>query len=279
VRRLHRLAAGDVTDPLLPEPAEEPLRETALLDDAVADAARLLFLAKPMTDRLLARLAERRQALAALVLRLRLDLPGGRAEDRTEEIRPAAPTLDAAQLLRLRLESVRLGAGASEVEVAARAVPAGEDQLRLFAETPRRDLAAADRALARLRAEFGEDAVVRARLREAHLPEASFAWERLDRAAPPRPRTVAEPTLVRRLLARPEALPPRPRHEPDGWMLRGFEHGPVVRFDGPFVVSGGWWAGEEVRREGHFAETARGHLFQVFYDVRRRRWFLAGEVD
>jgi len=282
VRRLHRLAAGETEAPILPEPAEEPLRETALLDYAESDAARLLFLVKPMTDRLLARLAERREALAALEVRLRLDRAGGAPEDRREEVRPAAPTLDPVQildLLRLRLESVRLGAGAVEVEVAARAVAATPEQLRLFAETPRRDLAAADRALARLRAEFGEDAVVRARLRDAHLPEASFLWERLEHAALPRPRTVAEPTLVRRLLARPEALPPRPRHEPDGWLLRGFEYGPVVKFTGPFVVSGGWWAGEEVRREVHFAETGRGHLFWVFYDVRRRRWYLGGEVE
>ena len=62
-------------------------------------------------------------------------------------------------------------------------------------------------------------------------------------------------------------------------MLRGFEYGPVVKFTGPFVVAGGWWAGEEVRREVHFAETGRGHVFWVFYDVRRRRWFLAGEVS
>ena len=36
-------------------------------------------------------------------------------------------------------------------------------------------------------------------------------------------------------------LPPRPRHEPDGWMLRGLKQGPVVRVLGPYVVSGGWW--------------------------------------
>lgn len=78
-------------------------------------------------------------------------------------------------------------------------------------------------------------------------------------------------------------LPPRPRHEPGhelgGWMLRGFEQGSVVRIEGPYVVAGGWWGGAEVRREYHFAETARGHLFWVFYDVHRRKWFLQGDVS
>jgi protein ImuB len=65
-------------------------------------------------------------------------------------------------------------------------------------------------------------------------------------------------------------------------MLGGFEHGNVVRIDGPYVVAGGWWAGAgggEVRREVHFAETSKGRLFWIYYDVRRRRWFLLGEVS
>jgi protein ImuB len=230
--------------------------------------------------------ADRREAVSGLALSLHLD-DGG---ERTEELRPAAPTLDAAQLLellRLRLGALRLPSGASDVRLALSTVPAAEEQLRLFAESPRRDLGAADRALARLRAEFGDSAVVRARSREGHLPEASFAWEPLEHATLPRPRSVSRASapkapLVRRVVETPVALPPRPRHEPDGWLLRGLEFGPVVKFQGPYVVAGGWWAGAsgngEVRREYHFAETAKGHLFWVYYDVRRKRWYLQGEV-
>lgn len=288
VRRLRLLAAGERRDPILPEPAPEPVRAHVVLEYPEADGTRLLFLVKRLLDPLLLRTAERREALAGIELRLHLE-DGG---ERTDVLRTAAPTLDAAQVLdlaRLRLESLRLRSGAGELTLTALTVPATAAQLALFAEKPKRDLAAADRALARLRAEFGEDAVVRARLRDAHLPEASFVWEPLAHAQFPRtafaPRPaapgaagVAQAPLVRRLLAKPLPLPPRPRHEPDGWMLRGFEHGNVVRLEGPYVVSGGWWAGEEVRREYHFAETAKGRVFWIFYDVRRRRWFLHGEV-
>ena len=45
-----------------------------------------------------------------------------------------------------------------------------------------------NRALARLRAAFGATAVTRARLRQAHLPEASFHWESVESVGFPHPR-------------------------------------------------------------------------------------------
>src|SRR5207249_2606042 len=104
---------------------------------------------------------------------------------------PAAPTLDGVQLLglvRLRLESLRLPAGVVRIDVVATGTPATREQLRLFAQRPRRDPAAAERALARVRASLGDGAVVRARLREAHLPEACFGWEPVEKVQPAAPR-------------------------------------------------------------------------------------------
>jgi protein ImuB len=278
------MASGETRDPLAPEPAADPVRASVVLEHPESDGGRLLFLVKRLLDPLLARTAARRESVAGIELHLRLERGG----DRTDVLRPAAPTLDPVQILdlvRLRLESVRLASGATDVVLTVHATPATAEQLALFAEKPKRDLAAADRALARLRAEFGEGSVVRARLRDAHLPEASFAWEPMERTQLPRVRAVARLPLVRRFLAHPLPLPPRPRHDPGhelgGWMLRGLEHGNVVRIDGPYVVAGGWWAGAGagVRREVHFAETSRGRIFWVFHDVRRRRWFLQGEVS
>jgi protein ImuB len=205
-----------------------------------------------------------------------------RLGDHIESIRPAAPTLDArqlAELIRLRLQAVRrLPDGVVEVLLMAREAEATTEQLQLFAGRPKRDLRAGERALARVRAELGEAAVVQARLREGHLPEGQFAWEPLEALPAARPRAVDERHLVRRIQARPIPLPPRPRQEPDGWMLQGLEQGPVVRVSGPYIVSGGWW-NRPVHREYHFAETRRGELLWVYYDRPRRRWFLQGRVE
>ena len=346
--RLHRLAAGDLRVPLQPLRVRDPLVARQDLDDPETDVPRLLFLVKRLLNRVLARIAARQEALAELTLDLRLD----RAPARSERIRPAAPTLDAAQLLslvRLRLEACfrpearlsreepvpsapvsgtrplqaasrthapgerTLGAGVTSLRVAARAVRTRSAQAGLFAARPHRDLAAANRALARVRAEFGDGAVVRARLVEAHLPEARFAWEPLatilrpvtaPRSTPalrstparrsvatPRSATAREPAapryavddaagrpLVRRIYARPLPLPPRPRHEPDGWLLRGGVAGHVEDFAGPYLVSGGWWRAA-VHREYYFARMRAGDVLWIYYDRLRRRWCWQGRVE
>jgi len=275
--RFHRLASGDLFAPLAPLAAPEPLEIEAIFDSPIADTGRLLFHVKRLLDPLLLRLAARREALAGLTLTLKLD----RGASRVERLRPAAATLQAAQLLaliRLRLETLQLDAGVVEAILRAVGEPATADQLRLFPLHGRREPVAANRALARLRALFGDGAVVQARLGDAHLPEACFGWKPIEKVTLPSPRRVAVRPLVRRLHDRPIELPTRSRHEPDGWLVRGREHGRVVRLLGPFVLSGGWWGGG-VRRDYHYAETDRGEILWIFYDRRRRRWFLHGRVE
>jgi protein ImuB len=260
----HRVASGDLWAPLQPHQAEEPVRQSLLLDHPETDATRLLFLVKRLLHPLLIALVARGEALSGLTLRLLLD--GGGWLD--ERVCPAAPTLDAVQVLdlvRLRLEAAELPAGVVEIKLTASGVPATPEQLRLVVERPRRHLDAANRALARVRATFGDGAVVRARLADGHLPEASFRWEPLDRVVFPRPREVALKSLVRRIFARPVALPTPPGH-------------PSVTLHGPHIVSGGWWM-REVHREYYFAETRHGELLWVFFDPNRRQWFFQGKVE
>lgn len=275
--RLHALASGEQWDPLRPAAARESAEQHLLLDDPERDSTRLLFVIKRALHPLLALLAKRQRALAALYIELRMDRV---AERRLDTIRPSEPTLDARSLLRLvhlRLESCPPRAGVIEVELGADDVPATREQLSLFAQKPRRDLRAANEAFARLRAELGNDTIVKATVREGHLPEARFSWEPLAEATLPNP-TARNRVLVRRVYARPRALPPQTSQvRDDGWLLNGLEHGAVVRVVGPYVVSGGWWM-NEVHREYHFAETRRGELLWVYYDRKRRRWYLHGQV-
>lgn len=276
--RLHRMAAGELWAPLKPYKPEEPVRQTYLLDDPENDTTRLLFLVKRLLDPMIATFAARSEALAALWLCLLIERGGWLKE----QVRPALPTLDSVQLLdlvRLRLESMELSAGAVEIELTAEGCPATREQLRFFAEQPARDLGAANRALARLRAEFGDEAVVRAKLTDGHLPEARFVWEPLGRVRLPGPKRGGVKTLVRRVLAKPAPLPSGPhRTHDDGWLLLGPKYGAVDKLSGPYVLSGGWW-NREIHRDYYFAETRRGNFLWVYYDRVRRRWFLQGYVE
>ncbi|HEU4343683.1 MAG TPA: DNA polymerase Y family protein, partial [Candidatus Binatia bacterium] len=296
---LYRVVAGDLRTPLNPCEREEPPFQRRLLDDPESDTTRLLFLLKQLLHPILATLAARAQALASLSVAFLIDRNGWLRE----QIRPAAPTLETAQiidLLRLRLESMNFPAGVVEIELLADSCAATAEQLRLFAEGPTRDVEAANRALARLRAEFGDDSVVQAKLTDGHLPEARFAWEPLSRIKLPRlnrhPAALAPndlnrlndlnvlnfpilKVLVRRIMAKPQPLSSSPHqiHE-DGWLLLGPKYGAVDKLTGPYLFSGGWW-NREIHREYYFAETRRGQLLWIYYDRPRRRWFLQGSVE
>ena len=272
--RLHRMASGELWTPLQPLKPQEPIRQRLILDDPETDAMRLLFRLKGLLHPLLQTLAVRGEVLAGLTLQFRLD--GG--EWCEERICPAAPTLDPVQILdlvRLRLETIKLLSGVIEIELTASTVLALAEQHRLIVERPRRDQEAANRALARIRATFGDEAVGRVRLADGHLPEASFRWEPLEQGLGVRgegsgsqsairnPQSeTAKRSLVRRIFARPIPL----RLPPDSTR------------HGPYIVSGGWW-GRETHRDYYFAETRRGELLWVYYDQSRHNWFLHGTVE
>ena len=282
----YRKAGEDAEKPLAPVPPPEPLESWVELDRPEADAIRLLFLIKRLLPSLLSELADKQQGLTELTINLVLD----DGSKQSEAVRPAEPTLDAAlilDLVRLQLGSSDFTSGAVEVTLTVRSVPISAEQLALFMEKPRRDLSAANRAFARIRAEFGRRAVVWAKQRDGHLPEATFTWEPLEEARFPSEESRAHGhdirrpplrTLVRRMFEKPRPLPARQRHEPDGWLVCDLEQGPAVRLLGPYVISGGWWV-RDVHREHHFVETKRGDVLWVYYDRQRRRWFLQGRVQ
>ena len=330
---LYELARGERFAPLQPVVPPEPDRVRWDLDEPETDAWRLMFLIKRLLSPLLGHLADRRQAVAQLQLDFVLadgacanhgladrgttdrGTTGHSTTDRNlvdrtrrrETLEPAAPTLDIVllmELVRLRLENLALAAGVEQVVLEVVGIDAPPEALRLFQERPRRDPRAALRAIARLRAEFGDQAVVCAELRSGHLPIASFRWTMVQDLALPQPSAPPKPAihtklppggtpaaspgqdgsparrpLIRRLLARPRPLASDGRNGPG---LPGRE-GPDLsadhpRLHGPYFLSGGWWR-REVRRAYHFVEDAHGALWWVYYDQCRGRWYLQGWVE
>jgi len=264
-QELHALATGDLQLPLAPEPEVLAARERVDLDDPEPEITRLLFLIKHRLHGVLATLAGRGEALQTLRVVLET---GASTERREERLVPAEPTLDAAQLcdlVRLRLEAItragQLGRGVTAVELHGEGIRATREQLLLFAQRPRRDMRAANRALARLRADLGAEAVACAVLHDRHLPEARFAFEPLEQLELARPAQEGSETrvLVRRFSRCPAAKP-------------------TALVAGPHVLAGGWW-GVEVHREYHYARTRQGDLLWLYYDRRRRRWVRQGKVE
>ncbi|MFN8549552.1 MAG: DNA polymerase Y family protein [Candidatus Eisenbacteria bacterium] len=284
VAAFQRAARGDLWAPLQPEALETPLERRVVFDLPQVQLDLLLPSIEELLHALLADLARRERCLSALHLTLAVDQPGSPIAARTtlrrERLEPAHPTLDARQLMeliRLRLENRVLSAGVMEVRIDAEWQKATVEQLTLFAERPKRDPRALERALAAVRADLGDGSVVRARLREAHLPEARFEWEPFVQIPKATPRRVYLPPLVRRFFTRALPLPLTSRHEPDGWLIRGLEGGAVEERIGPYIIAGGWWR-KAVHREYHYVRTARGRWLWVYHDRARRRWFQQGEV-
>ena len=183
------------------------------------------------------------------------------------------------ELLRLKLESRPLSGPAEEIVLRAQGVPWCADPIRLFPEHPRRDLAAGRRALARLAAALGEGAVVRARLKDGHLPEARFAWEPVDQITLPKPRARASHALVRRIWAKPRPLSLGARGDADSRVTAtGSPPYPGSPVSGPSIISGGWWR-RDVHREYYFVNAPLGDVVWVYYDRIRRRWFIHGRVE
>ena len=274
---LHKMATGQTWVPLCPEPFKEPLEAKVLLEAPVSDVTHILFIVKRLLEPLLHKSAAKHLAVTILHTKLGLHTH----DHLIETVRSAAPTLDLKnllELLQLRLHTNRLPTGVEEIEIKIETTKADEEQLALFLVEQKQSQEAAARAFARLRAEYGEDVVVRATLQEGHLPEAKFSWEAMRELTKAHPRNVAVRPLVRRFNQRPTALPAIHDRNSNHWIMQGPELGSVIRTIGPYIVSGGWWK-NTIHRDYYFVETNRGDLLWTYYDRRRRRWYLQGAID
>lgn len=281
--KLHQLASGSRWDPMQPVSPVQPVEARVLLDEPETDVERLLFLVRGALHQVLLQLAMKHHVLTSVWLDFKLDSPASEARPvKHEVLQPAEPTLDERVLMRLihlRLESSPPPTGVRELAVGAVSVEAKAGQLALFFEKPRRDLSGAPEAFAQLRADFGNDAIRKAVLRDAHLPEAQFGWERFEKLVVPQPKDRPR-QLIRRVESAPKPFTPR-RHalRDDGWVLAGLEEGAVDKLHGPYLLSGGWWRGAEAHREYVFVETRSGKCLWLYWDRKRRRWYQQGAVE
>lgn len=276
--QLHAFLSGKAWTPLLPRIPSAPFVIELEVDPPDDDCTRLLFGLKAALHRAAERLREEHEAITALELSWKLERLG----ERRDRIETASPTLDVVQivdLLRLRMSGIVLPSRVERIVTTLEHTRVHARQLAIDHGKKPRDLEAGARAIARLRATFGPDAVTRARLRAAYLPEAAFCFEPTRELR--RPQLHAQPPhelpLVRRVYQTPLILPPLPSHEPEAWLG---SHGAVSAMFGPHRIAGGWWSPRGAReRDYYFVETQMGALLWIFYDRPRRKWLLHGVVE
>lgn len=321
VFELHRLASGERSVPVsgVFQP-ETPVERRISFEPPETELERLVFHAKRLLDQILADLGKQGLALTELVYEVGCEGDAGSKEGPPVSgvVRPAFPTEDAVKVLSLL--RLRLGAVSSKSRTAAggrRATSAPEEKpgkrilalvLRARGEAyvpeqpglyqgPGEALSTgpqkASEALAQIQAEFGENSLVRLETRDAHLPRGRYRCQPVspekavlptasDRGFPKAFFETRTPRLIRRIYDQPLILPHRGSGEPDGWLLRGIEHGPVQSFAGPYRICGGWWrllSGRPISRDYFFVRLKRGDVCWVFFDRERRSWFLEGRVE
>lgn len=278
---LHARCGGSRQIPMTALGWDDPVVATLEIDPPDGDQNRLLFAIKGALHEMSRALERRAESLVAVDLELSLERGG----KRVERITTAEPTRDVmllVDLVRLRLGTVDLEDAVCAVGLRATTVRSVGRQLEIASERPRRDPEAAARAIGRLRAAFGAASVTRARLRDAHLPEARFAWDEASELRFPRDverrEPGAAPPLVRRILARPRPLPSKSPGAPEEGPGGDPATGDIVRLYGPYRVSGGWWV-RTIERDYYYGETGTGSLLWLYFDRPRRRWFVQGMVD
>jgi len=248
--------------PVLPEP--EPTLAQFGFSHPVDDLAVLLHCLRKLLSELLPRLLEKEEAVAELRVQFVLE----EGTDRQQLLRPTYPTADLnwlMSLLQLRLEKhfqrypLKWGCRVERLLLEVRGEADPERQGDLFtdwawdAEETGEGWAGRDReaglwALSQVRAEFGENALVRAELLDHHLPDRDHCWrvekENLEWLSgwprqEPKPETPPQDQRIRRILYQPVGLSRR-----EDWQA----------VYGPYSVNGGWWGEASFSREYSFCQ-------------------------
>jgi protein ImuB len=305
-----RLARGeDPRRPVLADP-ERPRSIAAELAVPADTMEPALFLVRSALERLVPQLAADGRSAAAIAVTLTLDtartaLPtGARAHTVTREARlprPVArvkPLFDHCQglLARWPLEAPLCGV---EVAIVATAPASGEQGDLLDATW--RDPAAAEAALARIRAALGAGTVVRAEPGESHAPERSAVWKEIEdrlgtgnrepgtgsriRSAESRdgsrfpvPGSPSPLPASLRLLERPESVEVEcAAGTPCALWWHG-ERLTIARALGPERLSGEWWTADPYARDYWRCGGERGELL-VYADAREGGWWVQGWYD
>ncbi|WP_455211945.1 Y-family DNA polymerase [Kaarinaea lacus] len=182
------------------------------------------------------------------------------------------PTRDARHLLQLlqeHLDRITLSAPVFGMELTAAELQpytALNEALFLFPDqAPQQSTISMDTLLERLQARLGREVIQSVCAKADHRPE--YAHRFVDKA-----KNQCTPLVHYRPLW---LLPtPQPLKKYHGKL---WHQGPLSIQQGPERIEGGWWSGDDVRRDYYIAVDDKGSQLWVFKDLKLRdQWFLQG---
>jgi protein ImuB len=290
---LVRRARGEDDLPFAPRPPRQDFVEVIDLDDGLETIDPFLFVARPMLERLMARLALR--GLVCGDLRLSLRLANRARDERTVAV--AAPSREIKPLLtllRLHLESHPPAAAVEKIAIAATAEQLRATQLDLLRPNGPAPAQLAI-TLARLTALCGgADRVGTPVVADSHRPDAygvgrfQISDFRFQNSAPRSRLTTADsPVPISLRAVRPprelEVFDDRGRLDfvrPADGQGNGFRcQGRVVMSAGPWRLQGEWWRDEPCRRDYYDVQLSDGGVYRLYYDAAQTKWFVDGHYD
>ena len=245
----------------------EPYTAQAEFDYTESDAERLIAVILTLFEPLLERMKTHAQGVSTIHLRLTRD-DGGVSREKLQAAKPTLAMTTLTDLLSLRLHAIKLNEGVTKLAIHLIPEALPDPQLNLLPALAKTGqiIFKANRAIARIEAEFGTGAVFRAKCRKSHLPEDSFRWECFDELRHSTPAQPASTAMMRRFLDHPRriSVPHQTSQQ---------------RIFGPYSISGFWWRDNSVQRNDYFVETSSGNAQWIFYDRLSRQWYAQGFVQ
>jgi protein ImuB len=297
LRRLDQ-ALGHCAEVLSPLRHRTPVRARVEFDGAVESLEGVWLTFKKLIEEVLPQLA--RRGCGARRVEVEFKRACGPPVRKTVLLsRPSRDPVNLFNLLRCAMETVHSDDGFTAVGLSVPVYERVSDE-QIFLLEGERHAAATELAhlVERLTVRLGQEAVVRARLAESHLPEK--AWKDKDEGGrmkdekKRKTKKAASPSSF----VHPYSPPPRPlhllptpaevrvtagpSHDGDGVPLalgRGPHLHRIVQAAGPERISPVWWDGHNKTRDYYAVEDDAGRRFWIFRVAQTGKWYLHGEFE